>query len=455
MAVLNFFDLVKQLLNSTDENIIVDKNKSITFSKIGKNIFELAQYIKNTYGSNNNVFLPANRDIQFVEYLLALILSENIPIIINPNINGNDYSSLKYQIKSLDIKFENLKKESFIIDSFSISNINKPSLALLTSGSEGTPKIVLMSHVGIFNNVNTVIKNMNLENPNNVGIILPLYHSFALITQLFTTLVSGGKIFISDKITFPKEIEYFIINNNINTFAGVPSNFNFLISNSTKILTNVKHITCAGAGLEYDLAQKIKNKFPNTQLWVGYGLTEAGPRVTAINYDDSKFEKHSVGKAIDNAKIEIIDEEVVIESNSLMLNYLNEPSSNKIINGKLFSGDTGYIDEEGYLYITGRKDNVFSSNGEKIYPQIIENVLNNYESIIQSAVYGKPCDISGNRIIALVKLKDSTSLNKKELIQYCRKNLENYMIPFSFIEVKELPMTENGKIKRKELSSWI
>ncbi|MFN4152197.1 MAG: class I adenylate-forming enzyme family protein, partial [Candidatus Sericytochromatia bacterium] len=419
----------------------------ITFSELGKNAFELAQYIKNTYSSNNNVFLPANRNIQFLEYLLALILSGNIPIVINPNINKNDYSNLKNQIKSLDIAFENLKKESFIIDSFKIKNSIQPSLALLTSGSEGTPKIVLMSHEGIFNNVNTVIKNMNLENPNNVGIILPLYHSFALITQLFTTLVSGGNIFISDKITFPKEIEDFIINNNINTFAGVPSNFRFLISNSDKIFSEIKHITCAGAGLEYDLAKKIKNKFPNTELWVGYGLTVAGPRVTAINYNDSKFEKHSVGKAIENTKIEIIDEEIVIESNSIMLNYLNDPSNNKVVNGKLFSGDTGYIDQEGYLYITGRKDNVFSSNGEKIYPQIIENVLNSHESIIQSAVYGKNCDISGNRIVALVKLKDSTSLNKKELIQYCRKKLDSYMIPFSFIEVKELPMTENGKIK--------
>lgn len=455
MAILNFFDLVKHFLKSNNENIIVDKEKTITFSELGKNIFELAQYIKNNYGSSNNVFLPAHRNIQFIEYLLALILSENIPIIINPNINKNDYSNLKTQIKNLNIEFETLKKESFIIDNFNIENNRKPSLALLTSGSEGTPKIVLMSHEGIFNNVNTVIKNMNLENPNNVGIILPLYHSFALVTQLFTTLVSGGNIFISDKIMFPKEIEDFIIKNNINTFAGVPSNFSFLISNSDKVFENIKHITCAGAGLEYDLAQKIKNKFPNTQLWVGYGLTEAGPRVTAINYDDDKFQKHSVGKAIENVKIEIIDDEIVIESNSLMINYLNDFNSNKIVNGKLFSGDTGYIDKEGYLYITGRKDNVFSSNGEKIYPQVIENVLNNHESILQSAVYGKTCDISGNRIVALVKTKESIQLNKKEIIKYCRNNLESYMIPFSFIEVKELPMTENGKIKRKELSKWI
>lgn len=453
MAILSFFDLLKHLLKN-ESNFINDKNNKITFSDIAKSSFIIAEGIKQKYTANNYVFLQSYKTIDFVKKFFGIILSNNIPIVINPNLNKNQFLRLKEDIQHLEIDFESLENLCFEEKNFNFFDLEKPAMALLTSGSEGNPKVVIMSHRGIFNNINSVIDTMDLKNPENVGIILPLYHSFALITQLLTTFVSGGNIFLSDTITYPEEIESFIFDNKINTISGVPSNFNFLISYSEKAIKDVKHITCAGASLEINLSEKIEKKFPNANLWVGYGLTEAGPRVTAINNKDNKFKKHSVGKPIFNTEIEIIDEEVVVKSNSLMLGYLNHKSEN-IKDSKLFSGDTGYIDDDGYLYITGRKDNVFLSNGEKIYPQQIEKVLNTHESILSSAIYGEYCDISGNKIVALIKLKDNQVLNRKELIKHCRANLDNYMVPYTFFEVDSLPMTDNGKIRRKDLKEWI
>jgi long-chain acyl-CoA synthetase len=441
------------LKNKYDKCFIKDQTGKSSFSEIFINSSDLAKNIFSQNGKNKRYLIPAYHNTFFVESLLAVILSGNIAIPVDPDLTGE-------HLKKITKKF----KIDFIFDKPFPASENqadmlpeiKPDdsvLALLTSGSTGEPKAVVSTIRNILSNAFSVITTMQLENPGKVAIILPLYHSFALVTQLITTLITGGQIFMTPDFKFPGELIDFIVENQIETIAGVPTNFKMLLMGNGIKFESVKHITVAGAALDPVFADNMKNSFPNAKIWVGYGLTEAGPRVTAINDSEPEFKLGSVGRPIDKVDIKIKNNEVLVKGPSIMKGYLDDQKTTyrKIINEWLYTSDLGKIDENGYLYIIGRKDDVFNSGGEKISPLTIERVLNKHPAIHFSAVYGETDPVLGNKIIALIQTEENVSLLPKDLLIYCKKHLENYLIPHKFMKVKSLPLTSNGKLQRKEL----
>lgn len=448
----DFFNLISD--NNYSNYKLNDNLYSLKFDDFFKEVKENSQNIYANYGTKKRFFIKANNNIFFVKALFSIICSGNIAIPINPDINNEKINELKdkFNIECIiEEKIPDIKLNGNILPDISSKN---PAIALFTSGTTGESKLVLMSHENILFNSYSVIESMNISNPKNIGIILPLYHSFALITQLITTFITGGNIYFAPKTKHYNDFSEFILKNNINTLAGVPTNFKMILFGEKKQYPNIEHITIAGASLDKNLAEQISQRFINAELWVGYGLTEAGPRVTAINCKNQKFNQGSVGKPIKGVEISIKDNEILVKSDSNMICYLDDidSTSNKIINNYLYSGDTGFIDEDGYLYITGRKDDIFISSGEKISPILIEKILNNHPDIINSAVFGENDSIIGQKIIALVKLKNN--IKSKDLLIHCSKLLDKHQIPHKFFKVNELPMTPNGKIMRRELPLW-
>ncbi|MEK7434963.1 MAG: class I adenylate-forming enzyme family protein [Cyanobacteriota bacterium] len=445
-------EIIFNSLKNLNEYFISDDKIKISFYDLYLYVFKESEILKKQIGENNRIIIFSNNNIDFIKNLLVIIYSNNFPIVTN-----SKYSNEK--IIEIVKKF----KINFITDSFYniiSTNINHKNtdkncfIALFTSGSTGDEKIVVLSEEAIFNNTNSVIKNMNLTNPENIAIILPLYHSFALITQLFTSLITGANIFLKDNSCFYGELIEFIKNKNINTIAGVPTTFKTILLDKGNIFNSVKHITVAGAALEIDFSKQLKEFFPNAQIWVGYGLTEAGPRVTAIEYNDINFLKGSVGKSIDDVEIKIsLDGEVLVKSLSTMNFYLDnkKDTKNKIKLDYLHTGDTGYIDKDGYLYIIGRKDDIFMSGGEKIAPLMIENVLNSYEKIDMAIVYPEDDIILGKKPVAILKLKND-NITTKEIYNYCLKYLDKSITPRIFYKTDEIPLTHNGKIKRNNIN---
>lgn len=454
MRLKTLQDFLDNQSNEYNNSLIKDNSSSLSFKNLFQKIKLNSQNIYNNFGTQKRFLIAANNNIFFTEALLSVICSGNIAIPVNPELNENQISQLinkfhiDYYIKDKlpDISNKDLNPLPDLLP-------ETPALALFTSGTTGEAKLVVMSHENILFNAYSVIKTMNLSKPENLGLILPLYHSFALITQLITTLLTGGNIFFAGNNKYYDELSEFIIKNQINTIAGVPTNFKMLLFGQDKKYDSVKHITVAGASLDKNLAEEIKKSFFNAEIWVGYGLTEAGPRVTAINYNDPKFLKGSVGKPINEVEIKLLNNEILVKSQSNMIEYLDDSdATNKKINhGYLYSGDTGFIDEEGYLYITGRKDDIFMSGGEKISPLLIEKVINHHPDIANCAVFGEEDQIMGKRIIAVIKLKEEKKIRAKELLIHCSGLLDKNQIPHKFFKTEELPMTPNGKIMRKEL----
>ena len=209
--------------------------------------------------------------------------------------------------------------------------------------------------------------------------------------------------------------------------------------------------------------EKLKEliiKFNTVGFVQTYGQTEASPRTTALLPEDSLYKIGSVGKTIPNVKVKIINEagndvnaneigEIIIQGKNVMKGYYKQDiiTNETIVDKWLHTGDLGYMDNEGYLYLTGRKRNMIISGGINIYPEEIEEVLMQHPNIRDVCVVSEEHTLLGEVPIAKVVLKHNLN-SASNLREFCSAKLANYKIPVRFEIVNELSKTYNGKIRR-------
>ena len=202
-------------------------------------------------------------------------------------------------------------------------------------------------------------------------------------------------------------------------------------------------------------------------LYQVYGLTETTGAITIMmpeDHDPKKGKLISCGKALKGVELKVVDEngndlkigeigEVISKSDLNMKGYWNKPDATKesIVDGWFYSGDAGFFDDEGYLFIHDRVKDMIVSGGENIYPAEVENALMSHEEILDAAVVGIPDDKWGESVIAFVVVGESTTLTEDAIISYVRTQIAAYKCPKSIKFINELPRNPSGKILRREL----
>jgi acyl-CoA synthetase (AMP-forming)/AMP-acid ligase II len=202
-----------------------------------------------------------------------------------------------------------------------------------------------------------------------------------------------------------------------------------------------------------------------------FGLTEC-KRVSYLPPEQVDARPTSVGKAMPNVEAYIVNEqgqrlppgevgELVVRGSNVMKGYweLPEETARMLRPGPvpgervLHTGDLFRMDEEGYLYWVGRKDDIIKSRGEKVSPKEVENVLYGLEGVAMAAVIGVPDEVLGQAIKAFVTLQEGSRLTEKDVLRHCTQHLEEYMVP-KLVEIREnLPRTPTGKIDKRELAA--
>jgi acyl-CoA synthetase (AMP-forming)/AMP-acid ligase II len=205
----------------------------------------------------------------------------------------------------------------------------------------------------------------------------------------------------------------------------------------------------------------------------GYGQTESGPQVSFLSREahqvlDKPLEEQRVlrscGQPSIGVHVRIIDEdnndvepgipgEIIVQSDSIMLEYWRKPedTSDVIIDGWLHTGDMGYYDEKGYIYIVDRKKDMIVTGGENVYPREVEEVLYGHPAIAEAAVIGIPDPVWVERVHAAVILKEGATSTEDEIIAFCKENMTAYKAPKSVEFLKSLPKSPQGKILKKEI----
>lgn len=421
---------------------------------------------------NNNCAIVLNNNIDFIISVLALWRIGAVPVPLNLRLTNTE---LEKQISFTDCDFIILQKElkkSFefknhkIIEAEfgnTVSQIenyyeddfkeSRASLILFTSGSTDKPKAVVFTFKNFINSAAQTNKLINVDENDSWLASLPFYH------------IGGFMIFVRALFTgipliIPSSLAHENIVNSI--LKQNPSFISFVSAQLAKIINenilpnkNLKAVFLGGGPVENNLIISAKEKGWN--VIKVYGSTETCSMVTALDCRNKIKKIESAGKPLKENSIFISGNtnngEIIIESGSVAKSYYKD-SGNKLLNGKFHSNDFGYIDEDGYLFIEGRVDDIIISGGENINAKEITTALFENPKIEDAFTFGIKDYKWGRAVVSAVVAKDK-SINEANLKEYLKSKIASYKIPKRIFFVKEIPKTELGKVRKEELQKQL
>ncbi|MBN1653370.1 MAG: AMP-binding protein [Deltaproteobacteria bacterium] len=370
------------------------------------------------------------------------------------------------------------------------------AVILYTAGTTGNPKGVMLTHYNWYTLISgyydlalldtrgilakaTVIKAggaggaaateeieiFGVDRGRSSLIALPLFHGYGIFT-VNAEFLAGGRLILMSRWDVDQALQY-IERYRVTDFRAVPTMY-IQILHSAKAdahdLSSLKLCISGSAPLPLDVARRWREKY-GKDIWEGYGLSEAA----AVNCGNAAAKRPpkygSVGVCYQKCNtIKVFDQndrelaagqigEVVIKGPTIMKGYWNKPEETARVlrNGWLYTGDIGFMDEDGYLFLTERKKDLIIRGGENVYPKEVENVLHQHPEVLEAGVIGVPDETYGEEVKAFVVLRTPGSTSEQELLSFCSGHLPNYKRPKSIRIMDALPKSAVGKILRREL----
>jgi amino acid adenylation domain-containing protein len=343
---------------------------------------------------------------------------------------------------------------------------------IYTSGSTGEPKGVMSAHYNMVAAAKSISHYLKNEEDDIIMDVLSLSFDYGLY-QILMAFFFGGTVVLERSFAYPYKIIEKLIQEKVTGFPIVPTMLAILLemTNLSKFdFSYLRYISNTAAPLPVTHIKKLQRLLPHVKIYSMYGLTEC-KRVSYLPPDQLDQRPESVGIPIPNEEVFIFDEdgqevepkevgELVVRGSNVMQGYWNDPEETARVfrpgryGGEtlLYTGDLFKKDEEGYLYFIARKDDLIKTKAERVSPKEIENVLYEMNGVIEAAVIGVPDEIFGQAIKAFIITNEKSELNDRDVMKYCMKNLEPFMIP-KYVEFRSaLPKTTSGKIDKKQLS---
>jgi len=339
-----------------------------------------------------------------------------------------------------------------------------PFTIIYTSGTTGEPKGAVLTHKSLMSDVKAVAGVRYTEPHDVVLSVLPLFHVYGMTHALNMSVYLGLTIRLWS--AFDEDAVLSAIESELSSILyAVPTMVNRLVEiaeTRPPKRSGLRFVISGGASLPVEVLQRFEKAF-GAPIYESYGLTEFSP--TCIeNPFGRPTRPGSIGLPIPPFKVRIVDPndqdvptgtvgELIVSGPAMMKEYLNKPQATQetLRNGWLHTGDLARMDEDGYIYIVGRKKDMIIRGGYNVYPREVEEVLYTHPAVSEAAVIGIPHQDLGEEIAAAVVLKPGSSVTPDELRQFVKQQVAPYKYPRVIKFFKELPKTPAGKILKRSI----
>ncbi|MFE1909209.1 long-chain fatty acid--CoA ligase [Streptomyces gardneri] len=339
---------------------------------------------------------------------------------------------------------------------------------LYTGGTTGRPKGVMVSHQGLMTAAvgGQMITGSAL--PDGVNLVAaPMFHIAAIYGWMGQNLMGGTHVFLPSFT--PDSVLEAVHKHRINTLTLVPTMLQMLVDHPRLPDYDLTSVWTAGYGgsvIAEAVLERAAKAFPNAGLVQGYGMTETA-LISSLGRHDHRnggARLRSAGRAVAHCEVKIVGAdgtalpagevgEILCRSDSVMTGYWNRPDETAaaLRDGWMCTGDAGYLDAEGFLYIVDRMKDMIISGGENIFSAEVENVLADHPAVATCAVIGLPDERWGEAVHAVVVLQPGADATEEELRDHVRARIAGYKVPRAVEFVRQLPMSGAGKILKRDL----
>ena len=338
------------------------------------------------------------------------------------------------------------------------------AMLMYTSGTTGHPKGVMLSYENLLSKTKDIIEAHQLTASDRVLCVMPWFHINGLVITLLTPLVSEEQIVIGGKFSVSRFWGY-VEKYKITWFSGVPAMYSHMLARGIPEYghhSSLRFARSASCALPKTVLREFE-RLCGVPVIESYGITEGCAQITSNPLPPAIHKEGSVGLAYGN-RIRVVKAdgtdasegeqgEVWIRGENITCGYYHKPeiTEKSFTDGWFHSGDVGYLDGDGYLFLNGRIKELINRSGEKFSPLEIDEVLYQLPQVELAAAVGVPDEVYGEEVACFIKRKEGASLTEEEVKVWCREQLADYKVPRKVFFVEEIPQGGNGKIQRLKL----
>lgn len=485
---MNAFDYFFEETYSLNKTFLAG-NEEASFNDLFRSSLGIASWLRNEVGTGKNIIILSVNNLFFIKAYLAVLKSGNVCIPLDPNIEKENLSYIAGLTKPEMIFITRDLQNKLSVEKFRCVTPDQMPAAeteqgfnpvydrlvsescaeiIFTSGSTGKPKGVMISHRNLIANTSSIVEYLGLTSDDRMLVVLPFYYCYGL-SLLHTHLRAGGSIVLNNSFMFLGTVINNLLKFNCTGFAGVPSHFQILMRMSDTFrntrFPSLRYVTQAGGKLATVFIDEFREAFPDVKFYVMYGQTEATARLSYLPPELYEKKKGSMGKGIPGVELRVVNSEgknvkpgetgeVIARGDNIMMGYyFDEESTGKSLREDwLWTGDLGEVDEDGFIYLTARKNEIIKVRGKRLSPKEIEAVILQLPEVVDCSVEGVEDLIEGETLKATIVIRDGMAddISSEAIRRHCAKSLAQFKIPSLYEFRKNITMSPTGKKIKKE-----